>query len=283
MGRRRKLERACTGCCAAQDDQALRRRESCMQSSDLTNGSVPVSSVPLLDIGRQNAPLREEIRAAIDRVCDSGKFILGPEVEDLERNVANYTGAKHAIGCASGSDALLLALMALGIGPGDEVILPSFTFFATASAVWRLGRDAGVRRHRSGDVQSSPEPTICARSRRATKAIIPVHLFGQCADMDAHRIRSPQQRGLPIIEDACQAIGAEVRRPASGHARRHRLLQLLSDQKPGRLRRRRHADDQPRRAGRAAAPAAGPRHGAAVLPSRWWASTAGSILFRPRC
>ncbi len=109
-----------------------------MQSSDSTNGSVPVASVPLLDIGRQNAPLREEIRVAIDRVCDSGKFILGPEVEELEKSVANYTGAKHAIGCASGSDALLLALVALGIGPGDEVILPSFTFFATASAVWRL-------------------------------------------------------------------------------------------------------------------------------------------------
>ncbi len=179
-----------------------------MQSSDLTNGSVPVSSVPLLDIGRQNAPLREEIRAAIDRVCDSGKFILGPEVEDLERNVANYTGAKHAIGCASGSDALLLALVALGIGPGDEVILPSFTFFATASAVWRLSAMPVFVDIDPATFNLCPKLTA-ARITCATKAIIPVHLFGQCANMDALN-QIAKKRGLAIVEDACQSIGAKV-------------------------------------------------------------------------
>ena len=95
--------------------------------------------VPLLDMSRQYEPLREAIRAAIDRVCESGRFVLGPDCEQLEQAIATYTGARHAIACASGSDALLLALMALKIGPGDEVILPSYTFFATAGAVWRLG------------------------------------------------------------------------------------------------------------------------------------------------
>src|SRR5688572_27298528 len=99
----------------------------------------PLAKVPLLDVGRGNQPLREEILAAIAGVVDSGRFLHGPEVTALERNVAKLCGTEHAIGCASGSDALLLALMALDIGPGDEVIVPSFTFFATASAVWRLG------------------------------------------------------------------------------------------------------------------------------------------------
>ena len=96
-------------------------------------------AVPLLDLSRQYEPLREPIRSAIDRVCESGRFILGPDVTQLEQAIATYTGARHAIACASGSDALLLALMAYEIKPGDEVILPSYTFFATASAVWRLG------------------------------------------------------------------------------------------------------------------------------------------------
>jgi dTDP-4-amino-4,6-dideoxygalactose transaminase len=164
-------------------------------------------AVPLLDVQRQHNPLREEIRTAIDRVCDSGRFILGPDCEQFEQSIARYTRTKHAIACASGSDALLLALMALGIGPGDEVILPSYTFFATASAVWRLGAMPVFVDIDPATYNMSPQATA-ARITRATKAILPVHLFGQCADMDA-LCAIAGEHGLPIIEDACQAIGAE--------------------------------------------------------------------------
>src|SRR5215475_15235125 len=98
--------------------------------------------VPLLDVKRQYQPLRDQLLAAVTHVCDSGRYIFGPECDEFERAVAAYTGARHAIACASGSDAILLALMALNVGPDDEVICPSYTFFATASAVWRLGAEA---------------------------------------------------------------------------------------------------------------------------------------------
>ena len=97
------------------------------------------NGVPLLDLKRQHLPLKDQIEESLARVCDSGWFVLGPDVKDLEKALAEYCGARHAVGCASGSDALLLGLMAADVGPGDEVILPSFTFFATASAVTRLG------------------------------------------------------------------------------------------------------------------------------------------------
>jgi dTDP-4-amino-4,6-dideoxygalactose transaminase len=176
--------------------------------------SAPLPAVPLLDVGRQHLPLRDEIRSAIQRVCDSGRFILGPDCEQLEQAIAAYTRTKHAIACASGSDALLLALMALGIGPGDEVILPSYTFFATASAVWRLGAMPVFVDIDRATYNLCPRLTA-ARITRATKAIIPVHLFGQCADMDA-LAELAGKHGLPIIEDACQAIGAEHRGRAAG-------------------------------------------------------------------
>src|SRR5438105_12093743 len=112
---------------------------STANSSTSATKPAALSPVPLLDVNRQYQPLRDEILAAITRVCDSGRYILGPDCEQLERGIAGLTGARHAIACASGSDALLLALMALDIGRGDEVICPSYTFFATASAVSRLG------------------------------------------------------------------------------------------------------------------------------------------------
>jgi dTDP-4-amino-4,6-dideoxygalactose transaminase len=166
-----------------------------------------VRGVPLLDLGRQNGPLKEETAAALARVCDSGWFVLGPDVEQLEKGVAEYCRTKHAVGCASGSDALLLAMMALGIGPGDEVILPSFTFFATASAVTRLGG-----RPVFADIDPATFNIDPDHVRRlitpATKALLPVHLFGQSADMsELSDIAS--QAGLKVVEDAAQAIGAE--------------------------------------------------------------------------
>ena len=163
--------------------------------------------VPLLDLGRQHRPLQEEFLAALGRVCDSGWFVLGPDVKQLEENIARYCRAAHAIGCASGSDALLLALMACGVGPGDEVVLPSFTFFGTASAVTRLGA-----RPVFADIDPQTfnlDPAAVGRAvTLATKAILPVHLFGQSADMDAIG-QIAEDAGVPVVEDAAQSIGAE--------------------------------------------------------------------------
>ncbi|OHB78249.1 MAG: transcriptional regulator [Planctomycetes bacterium RBG_16_64_10] len=166
-----------------------------------------VTPVPALDVGLQNGPLRGEIDAAIGRVCDSGQFIHGPECQRFEIALAKYCGVPHAIGCASGSDALLLALMALNMGSGDEVILPSFTFFATAGAVWRLGAKPVFV-----DIEPRSfnlDPTLIQQAiTPATKAIIPVHLFGRCADMTAIGAVA-RAHALSVIEDAAQAIGAE--------------------------------------------------------------------------
>src|SRR5262249_25387379 len=167
------------------------------------------ASVPLLDVNRATRELRGELIAAAIRVIDSGRFLFGPDVTQLEQSIAKLCGVEHAVACASGSDAVLLALMALDIGDGDEVIVPSFTFFATASAVWRLGArpvvvDIGPRRFNLDPQRIEDAITPL------TRAIIPVHLFGQCADMDAIGLIA-QQHGLHIIEDAAQAIGARFR------------------------------------------------------------------------
>ena len=167
----------------------------------------PPRGVPLLDLGRQHAPLKDQITAALGRVYDSGWFVLGPDVQELENALAAYSQATHAIGCASGSDALLLALMACEVGPGDEVILPSFTFFATGSAVTRLGARP-VFADIDPETFNVDPAAIESLLGDATKAIIPVHLFGQCAAMDRIR-RIAQDAGISVIEDAAQAIGAE--------------------------------------------------------------------------
>lgn len=165
--------------------------------------------VPLLDVGRGNGPLLAEIQAALARVCESGRFVLGPDVQELERSIEAYTGAKHAIACASGSDALLLALMAYDLGPGDEVICPSFTFFATASAVYRLGARPVFVDIDPATFNLDPQ-AVRAAITPSTKAILPVHLFGQCAAMD-ELLAIAAEHHLPLIEDAAQAIGAQHR------------------------------------------------------------------------
>ncbi|MFM8573117.1 MAG: DegT/DnrJ/EryC1/StrS family aminotransferase [Pirellula sp.] len=164
------------------------------------------ASVPMLDVGRGNQSLKQEFIEALERVIDSGRFLHGPEVSDLEKTVSAICDTEHAIGCASGSDALLLALMALDVEPGDEVIVPSFTFFATASAVSRLGAEPVFVDIDPMTYNLDPaciEESITAR----TKAIIPVHLFGQCAPMDQIQ-QIAESHGIPVIEDAAQAIGA---------------------------------------------------------------------------
>jgi len=179
-------------------------------NSQQSSGSAPANpkpGVPLLDLARQHAALKDEVAAALGRVWQSGAFVLGPEVKLLEQHLCGYCGAEHAVGCASGSDALLLALMAFEIGAGDEVILPSFTFFATASAVTRLGATpvfADIDPETFNLDPAAVEQLVTA----ATKAILPVHLFGQCAEMDAI-CRIGRSAAVPVIEDAAQAIGAE--------------------------------------------------------------------------
>lgn len=170
-------------------------------------------SVPLLDVGRGNGPLRDELVAALTRVVDSGRFVFGPECGELEQALARYCGASQAVACASGSDALLLALMALDIGPGHEVIVPSFTFFATASAVARLGARPVFVDIDPLTFNLDPQKLEQAITP-ATRAIIPVHLFGQCAAMEAINAIAARHV-LAVIEDAAQAIGAKYQgRPA---------------------------------------------------------------------
>lgn len=170
--------------------------------------------VPLLDVNAQNHPLEAELQAAFTKVLNHGRFIMGPEMEVFEQEVAAMTGAKHALSVSSGTDALLLALMALDIQPGDEVLCPAFTFFATAGAVSRLG---------AVPVFTDVCP-VCfnmdvndarAKITAKTKVIMPVHLFGQCADMDPI-LALAKEHGLKVIEDTAQSIGAQYKGRQAG-------------------------------------------------------------------
>ena len=166
-----------------------------------------LKGVKLLDLTAQYLPIRNEIRRAIDEVCDSQALILGPYVERFEKKLAAYCQTRVAIGVSSGTDALLCSLMAMEVGPGDEVICPSFTFFATAGCIARLGATPVFVDIDPATFNIDPEK-IEAKITPKTKALLPVHLFGQCADMTRiNQIAAAHK--LKVLEDAAQAIGAK--------------------------------------------------------------------------
>jgi dTDP-4-amino-4,6-dideoxygalactose transaminase len=171
--------------------------------------------IPLLDLEAQYRPLRDQLLAAITRVCDSQRFIMGPEIDALERELAVRLGIRHAIAVSSGTDSLLLALMTLGIGPDDEVVTTPYSFFATAGCVVRVGARPVLADIDPVTFNIDPELTAVAITPR-TKAVMPVHLFGLSADLDPI-LAAANRAGIPVIEDAAQAIGAAYKsRPLGG-------------------------------------------------------------------
>jgi dTDP-4-amino-4,6-dideoxygalactose transaminase len=179
-----------------------------------TTSAPPTVSVPLLDLKKQYATLKDEVLRATGEVYESQGFILGPRVEAFEKAISAYTGARHAIGMSSGTDAQLAVMMALRIGPGDEVVTSPYTFFASAGAVARVGA-------RPVFVDIDPEtfnldPSKLERALTAkTKLIQPVHLYGQCADMDPIRDVA-KRKGIPVLEDACQSLGSAYKGVKAG-------------------------------------------------------------------
>jgi dTDP-4-amino-4,6-dideoxygalactose transaminase len=172
------------------------------------NPAVAKKKIPLLDLAAIHAPLRDEVLGEIARVVDSQKFIMGDDVKQLEQLVAEYTGTRFAVGCASGSDALFLALLAAGVGPGDRVLTTPYSFFATAGSIARAGAVPVF-----ADIEPATYNLDAAKACDALerdpsiKAVIPVHLFGACADMDPI-LEAAKRRGCAVIEDGAQSIGA---------------------------------------------------------------------------
>jgi dTDP-4-amino-4,6-dideoxygalactose transaminase len=181
--------------------------------------TVPPVKVPLLDLKAQYAPLREETRRVVDAIFESQYFIMGPAVAECEKLIAEYSQCAHAIGVSSGTDALIIALMAEDIGPGDEVITTPYTFFATAGSIARVGATP-VFVDVLPDTFNIDPSLIEAKITKHTKAIMPVHLYGQCADMNAIA-EIAARHGLAVIEDAAQAIGSEYHGRRAGSMGRY--------------------------------------------------------------
>ena len=186
------------------------------QTMEATTAAVKSKPIPLLDLRAQHQHIRDEVLAEVIRVIDSQKFIMGEDVQKLEREIAAYSGAQFAVGCASGSDALFLALLGLEIQPGDEVLTTPYTFFATAGAIHRAGAVPVFVDIEPGtfNMDMNLVADVLAAHPKI-KAIIPVHLFGGCADLDP-LCAMARERGIPVIEDAAQSIGSEYRGRRAG-------------------------------------------------------------------
>jgi dTDP-4-amino-4,6-dideoxygalactose transaminase len=176
--------------------------------------AVSTASVPVIDLTRYDPTLRSEIARAVEAVFASGRFVMGPAHEAFEKALAERLSVRHAIGVSSGTDAMLVALMALGVGPGDEVVTSPFSFFASAGVIDRLGAKPVFVDIDPVSYNLDPSRLEAALTPR-TKAIQPVHLYGQCADMGPI-VEIARRRGIPVLEDACQAIGAEYGGRAAG-------------------------------------------------------------------
>ncbi len=179
-----------------------------------TISAPPAAPVPLLDLRKQYATLKDEILRVTAEVYETQGFILGPRVEAFEKAIAAYVGARHAVGMSSGTDAQLAVMMALGIGPGDDVVTSPYTFFASAGAVARLGARPVFVDIEPGTFNLDPAKLERALTPK-TKLIQPVHLYGQCADMDPIR-EIAKKKGLPVLEDACQSLGSAYKGVKSG-------------------------------------------------------------------
>jgi len=178
-----------------------------------TLGAKPLAAVPLLDLQRQYEQIRAEVLAAVGRVCASQQYILGIEVESFERDLAGFCGAKEAVGCASGTDALWLALVTCGVQPGDQVLTTPFSFFASASAIARAGARPVFADINAATFNLDPtkvEAHLRRSGYRKLRALLPVHLYGQCADMDRFQVLANEFR-VAMVEDAAQGIGASWR------------------------------------------------------------------------
>jgi dTDP-4-amino-4,6-dideoxygalactose transaminase len=183
-------------------------------------GAKPLATVPLLDLQRQFEQIRAEVLAAVGRVCASQQYILGSEVESFERDLADFCGAKEGVGCASGTDAVWLALVTAGVQPGDHVLTTPFSFFASASAIARIGARPVFADINAATFNLDPtqvEAHLRRSGYRKLRALLPVHLYGQCADMDRFQVLASEFH-LAVVEDAAQAIGAAWRDRRAGSA-----------------------------------------------------------------